>query len=356
MDIKFEQMPVLKEKPEDPTKVGFGRVFTDYMYSIKYTDGIGWHDPVIREYENFSMSPASNVLHYSQEVFEGLKAYRTADGHINLFRAKDNFARMNRSAERLAMPHFDEELALEALRKLLVIEQDWVPGADGTSLYIRPNYIGIDQYLGVSIAKEYLFYIMCGPVAAYYSKGLAPVRILIEQDYARASKGGTGFAKTGGNYAASLIAGVEAAERGCEQVLWLDAAERKYIQEVGSMNILFVINGTLVTPPLDEGTILAGITRDSVLQIARSKGIPVEERPITVDEVIAAARSGEMTEAFGTGTAAVISPIGEFVYEDEVIPVAGGEMGPMAKDFYDTLTGIQYGRIPDPYGWVERVV
>lgn len=356
MDIKFEQAASLKEKPEDPSKVGFGRVFSDYMFSMRYSDGAGWHDPEISEYRDFQMSPASNVLHYSQEVFEGLKAYRTLDGHINLFRAGDNFARMNRSAKRLAMPQFDEELAHEALRQLIRVEQDWVPDADGTSLYIRPNYMGIDQYLGVSISKEYLFYIMAGPVAAYYERGLEPVRILIERDYARASKGGTGFAKTGGNYAASLIAGVEAQERGCEQVLWLDAAERKYIQEVGSMNIMFVIDGVLVTPPLDEGTILAGITRDSVLQIAKSKGIPVEERPITVDEVIETARSGRMTEAFGTGTAAVISPVGEFVYEDEVIPIAGGKMGPLSKDFYDTLTGIQYGRIPDPYGWVERVV
>lgn len=356
MELKVEKAQQLKAKPEDPTKVGFGHVFSDHMFLMRYTEGEGWHDPVIQEYKDFTMSPASTVLHYSQEVFEGLKAYRTPDGHINLFRAPDNFARMNRSAKRIAMPEFDEKFAHEALKKLIEIEQDWVPDADGTSLYIRPNYIGLDNYLGVSIANEYLFYIMTGPVAAYYARGLEPVRILIEKEYSRASKGGTGFAKTGGNYAASLIAGVEAAERGCEQVLWLDAAERKYIQEVGSMNIMFVINGTLVTPPLDEGTILAGITRDSVLQIARSQGIPVEERPITVDEVVETARSGEMTEAFGTGTAAVISPVGEFVYQDEAIPVAGGEMGPMARDFYDTLTGIQYGRLEDPYGWTEQVV
>ncbi|MBD5560544.1 MAG: branched-chain amino acid aminotransferase [Clostridia bacterium] len=352
MEIQFDKAASLKEKPQDESKLGFGQIFTDYMFEMRYTEGQGWHDPRICAFEEFEMSPASNVLHYSQEVFEGLKAYRTPDGGISLFRAPDNFARMNRSAHRMAMPPIDEEFVHEALRQLVRTERDWVPHSDGTSLYIRPNYIGIGDYLGVSAAEEYIFYIICSPSGAYYAHGLAPVRILIETDYARAAKGGTGFAKTGGNYAASLIAGVEAHEKGCDQVLWLDAAERKYIQEVGSMNIMFVIDGKVVTPPLD-GTILAGITRDSVLQIARSKGIPVEERYITVDEVIDGARSGALTEAFGTGTAAVVSPIGEFSYKDEIIPISSGDG--LALDFYETLTGIQYGRQDDPFGWTEKI-
>ena len=356
MEIRFEKTSSPKEKPASAEGLGFGHVFSDHLFEMRYTEGEGWHDPVIKQYEDIRISPAATVLHYGQEVFEGLKAYRTQDGHINLFRAKDNFARMNRSADRLAMPRIDEEFVHDALRQLVKIDEDWVPTEEGTSLYIRPNYMGIDSYLGVRQANNYVFYIMTGPVGAYYTGGLEPVRILIESTYARAAKGGTGAAKTGGNYAASLAAGIEAAERGCDQVLWLDAAERKYIQEVGSMNIMFVIDGKLVTPPLEGGTILAGITRDSVIQLAKDQGIPVEERDITVDEVLETARNGRMTEAFGTGTAAVISPVGEFVYEDEVIPVAGGKMGPMAKDFYDTLTGIQYGRIPDPHGWVERIV
>lgn len=354
-DIRFEQAAVLKEKPQDETKLGFGRLFTDYMFEMRYTEGRGWHDPVIREYKDFQMSPAAVVLHYGQEVFEGLKAYRTPEGDINLFRPRDNFARMNRSARRIAMPEFDEEFAHAALLELIRTEKDWVPHTDGTSLYIRPNYFGLGDYLGVDTAPEYVFYIMCSPSGAYYAHGLAPVRILIEKEYSRSAKGGTGFAKTGGNYAASLIAGKEAHERGCDQVLWLDAAERRYVQEVGSMNIMFVIDGKLVTPQLD-GTILPGITRDSVLQMAKAKGIAVEERPITVDEVAEKAASGAMTEAFGTGTAAVISPVGEFAYGDQVIRVGGGQMGEMAIDFYNTLTGIQYGRQDDPFGWTEKVL
>lgn len=351
MEIQFEKAAQLKEKPQDESKLGFGHLFTDYMFEMRYTEGKGWHDPRICSFDDFQLSPAANVLHYSQEVFEGLKAYRTPSGEINLFRAPDNLARMNRSAKRMAMPLMDEAFVHEALKELVRTEKDWVPYSDGTSLYIRPNYIGLGDYLGVSAAEEYIFYIICSPSGAYYANGLAPVRILIETEYARSAKGGTGFAKTGGNYAASLIAGVEAKQKGCDQVLWLDAAERRFIQEVGSMNIMFVIDGKVVTPPLD-GTILAGITRDSVLKIAQSKGIPVEERYITVDEVVDASRSGALQEAFGTGTAAVVSPIGEFCYKDEIIPVGDGEL---AREFYDILTGIQYGRRDDPFGWTEKV-
>ncbi len=355
MEIKFTKATVTKVKPQDEAKLGFGQIFSDYMFSMNYTAGIGWHDAQIKPYENFSFSPASTVLHYGQEVFEGLKAYTQVNGDISLFRPRDNFKRMSNSAKRLAMPEFDEELAFTALKKLVEVEQAWIPKTKGTSLYIRPNYIGLDPFLGVRAASEYCFYIILGPVGAYYANGLAPVRILVEKDYVRAAKGGLGFAKTSANYAASLIAGTEAHEKGCDQVLWLDAAERKYVEEVGSMNMMFVIGDTLVTPMLD-GSILPGITRASVIEIAKSKGIAVEERKISIDEVIDCTKSGTLREAFGTGTAAVVSPVGELMYGEETFTIAGGQMGKMAQMFYDELTGIQYGEIADPFGWVENVV
>ena len=354
MEIKFLETNELKKKPEDESNLGFGTIFSDYMFLMRYTEGQGWHDAEIKKYEDFKVSPAATVFHYGQEVFEGLKAYRQVNGDIALFRAKDNFRRLNNSAKRLAMPQIDEEFAHRALRELVKIEQDWVPHEKGTSLYIRPNYMGMDPFIGVSAAKEYVFYIMTGPVGAYYAHGLAPVRILIEKEYVRAAKGGMGFAKTAGNYAASLIAGVEAHEKRCDQVLWLDAEERKYVEEVGSMNMMFVIDGKLVTPDLD-GSILPGITRASVIAIARDMGITVEERRISIDEVIETAKSGAMSEAFGTGTAAVVSPVGEFVYGDETVTVSGGKMGKLALEFYDILTGIQYGEIKDRFGWTEKI-
>ena len=354
MEIKFLGTDELKKKPEDESKLGFGTIFSDYMFIMRYTEGQGWHDAQIKKYEDFKISPAATVFHYSQEVFEGLKAYRQVNGNIALFRAKDNFKRMNNSAKRLAMPLFDEEFAHKALRELVKIEQDWIPHQKGTSLYIRPNYIGMDPFIGVRAAKEYAFYIMMGPVGAYYANGMQPVKILIEKEYTRSAKGGMGFAKTGGNYAASLIAGVEAHEQGCDQVLWLDAEERKYVEEVGSMNIMFIIDGKLVTPELD-GCILPGITRDSVMTIARDMGITVEERKVSVEEIIETAKSGAMSEAFGTGTAAVVSPVGEFMYGDETFTVAGGGMGKLAMEFYDILTGIQYGEIKDKFGWTETI-
>jgi len=354
MEIKFTKADTPKQKPADETKLGFGKLFSDYMFQMRYTDGVGWHDAEITPYHYFSISPAATALHYAQEVFEGLKAYRTPKNEIHLFRAKDNFKRMSNSALRLAMPDFDEAFVLDALRQLVQADQDWVPSLEGTSLYIRPTYIGIDPFIGVRAAKEYIFYIITGPVGAYYENGLAPTKILVEKFYTRSSPGGMGFAKTGGNYAASLIAGQEAHQKGCDQVLWLDAEERKYVEEVGSMNMMFVIDDVIVTPPLD-GTILPGITRDSVLTLARDRGLKTEERPISIDEVIETARSGQMTEAFGTGTAAVVSPVGEFVYGDESITVAGGKMGKYALEFYEALTAIQYGRSDDPHGWIEKI-
>lgn len=354
MEIKFTKASKLKEKPQDESNLGFGHIFSDYMFEMRYTEGTGWHDAEIKPYEYFNISPAATVFHYAQEVFEGLKAYHSVDGGVNVFRAKDNFKRMSNSALRLAMPDFDEAFANKALMQLVEIERDWIPKTEGTSLYIRPNYMGIDPFIGVRAAKEYTFYIICGPVGAYYANGLAPTKILIEKEYSRSAKGGTGFAKTGGNYAASLIAGEEAHKKGCDQVLWLDAEERKYVEEVGSMNIMFVVNDTLVTPPLD-GTILPGITRDSVLALARDNGMKVEERKISVDEIIETANSGEMTEAFGTGTAAVVSPVGAFVFDGREIVVAGGKMGEKSLDFYNTLTGIHYGKIEDKHGWVVKL-
>lgn len=354
MDIRITKATKFKEKPQSETNLGFGKIFSDYMFVMKYSEGTGWHDAQIKPYEYFSISPAATVLHYAQEVFEGLKAYRRADGKINLFRSKDNFKRMSNSAVRLAMPGFDEAFVNEALKQMVHMDRDWVPSSENTSYYIRPTYIGVDPFIGVRAATEYLFYIIGGPVGAYYEHGLAPIKILVEKEYTRSSRGGMGFAKTGGNYAASLLAGYEAHEKGCDQVLWLDAEERKYVEEVGSMNMLFVIDDVIVTPPLD-GTILPGITRDSVLQIARDLGIKTEERRISIDEVMETAKSGQMTEAFGTGTAAVVSPVGEFLYGDEKIVIAGGKMGKYAQKFYDTLTGIQYGRIQDTHGWIEEV-
>jgi len=354
MDLSLLYAKNFKTKPTDESKLGFGQVFSDHMFTMYYSEDSGWHDAEIKGYEFFSISPAATVMHYAQEVFEGLKAYRAEDGSINIFRAKDNFARMRKSAERLAMPDFDPEFANRALKELVRADREWVPRSEGTSLYIRPNYMGIDPFLGVRAAREYIFYIICGPVGAYYANGLAPTKILVEREYVRSARGGTGFAKTGGNYAASLIAGEEARQKGCDQVLWLDAKDRKYVEEVGSMNIFFVINGAIVTPPLD-GTILAGITRDSVITLAKDSGISVEERRISIDEIIDAVKSGDMTEAFGTGTAAVISPVGEFHYGDEAITVAGGKMGEKSLEFYNALTGIQYARLEDKYGWVETL-
>ena len=354
MELKFTKASELKQKPQDETQLGFGQIFSDYMFLMRYTEGRGWHDAEIKQYEPFLISPAATVFHYAQEVFEGLKAYHCADGSVNLFRPTANFARMSASAKRLAMPEYDEAFANKALKELVSIERGWIPESEGTSLYLRPNYIGVDPYVGVRAAREYIFYIICGPVGAYYAHGLAPTKILIEKVYTRSSPGGMGFAKTGGNYAASLIAGEEAHQKGCDQVLWLDAQQRKFVEEVGSMNIMFVIDGVLVTPPLN-GTILPGITRDSVLTIAKDKGYKVEERPVSTDEIIETAKSGAMTEAFGTGTAAVVSPVGEFVFGGETITVAGGKMGKMAMEFYRILTDIQYGRAADSFGWIEKV-
>ena len=350
----MEKIPVTltthyKEKPAGPD-IPFGVIMTDHMFLMNYDQEHGWHDGRIVPYAPFQIDPACMVLHYAQEIFEGMKAYRDAEGKIRLFRPEENFKRMNNSCIRMSIPEIDVDYCVEAVKQLVTLEKDWVPSAPNTSLYIRPFIFATDNHIGVHASHTYLFAVILSPVGPYYATGLAPVNIMIEQDDVRAVRGGTGFTKCGGNYAASLRAGERAEEKGFSQVLWLDGVERKYIEEVGAMNVLFKINGKIVTPELN-GSILPGITRKSCLQILRDKGYEVEERKISVDELIGAAQDGSLEEAFGSGTAAVISPIGELSYGGKDYVVSGGKIGPVAQDLYDTLTGIQWGRVKDPYGW-----
>ena len=342
-----------KPKPEGPN-IPFGVITTDHLFLMNYDQGQGWHDPRIVPYAPFQIDPASMVLHYAQEVFEGMKAYRDDQGHIRLFRPEENFKRINSSCDRMSIPQVDVDFCVEAVKQLVTIEKDWVPTAPNTSLYIRPFIFATDKHIGVHASHSYQFCIMLSPVGPYYATGLEPVSIMIEEEDVRAVRGGTGFTKCGGNYAASLRAGERAEEKGFSQVLWLDGVERKYIEEVGSMNVLFKIGGKIVTPELN-GSILPGITRKSCLQLLRDKGYTVEERKISVDELIGAAKDGTLEEAFGSGTAAVVSPIGDLSYKGQDYIISGGKIGPVAQDLYDTLTGIQWGRIEDPYGWSQVI-
>ena len=354
MNLEILKATHLKQKPVDETKLGFGTIFTDHMVTVKYKEGMGWYDAQIRPFENFSLSPACSVLHYSQTIFEGLKAYRTKGG-VNLFRPWDNFKRLNVSARRMCIPEIDEEFALECLTELVTLDKDWVPKAEGTSLYIRPTVIATDPYLGVRAASEYLFYIILCPVGAYYASGLKPVNIYVEDKYVRAVPGGTGSVKTGGNYAASLLAAQAAHEKGFSQVLWLDGVEKKYIDEVGSMNIFFKIRGELYTAPL-TGSILPGITRDSVIKLARDVfGVTVREERIAIADVFEENEKGGLEEVFGTGTAAVISPVGGMTWKDQSIEISGGNMGALTSKLYDMLTGIQYGHEEDKFGWIKKL-
>ena len=351
--ISLTRTDHLKPKPRDE-ELGFGRIFTDHMFLMDGTADQGWHNPRIVPYGPLTLEPSAAVLHYSQEIFEGLKAYRSPRDTILLFRPDMNAARLNRSVARLCMPAVDEEMFLTAIKTLVAVERDWVPRAPGTSLYIRPAMIATEAFLGVRPAKTYLFFIILSPVGAYYAEGFNPVKILVEDHYVRSVKGGTGAAKTGGNYAASLAAGEKAHEQGCAQVLWLDGVERKYIEEVGSMNIAFVLDDELVTPPL-TGTILEGVTRDTVLQLAKDWGIRVAERPITIAEVFDAARNGRLREAFGMGTAAVISPVSELSYQSQRVTISNGQVGPLAQRLFDEISAIQRGLKPDPHGWMVEV-
>lgn len=356
MEIKITKASPkkLKPKPAPGVPLGFGKIFSDHLFLMDYEEGKGWINPRIEPYRPIALDPGALVLHYGQEVFEGLKAYRWANEGIYLFRARNNYERMNRSARRLCMPELDIDLALEATRQLVRLEKDWVPMEPGTSLYIRPNMIATEPALGVQLSKKFLFYIMVGPVGAYYPQGFNPTDIYVEEKYVRAAQGGLGEAKTAANYAASLLATHEAHEKGYTQVLWLDAVERKYAEEVGTSNIFFHIGNELITPPLG-GTILPGITRDSVLHIARKWEMKVSERMIPLDEAISAIEKGTLKELFASGTAAVVSPVGKLAYRGKVFVINQGKAGELAKKLYDHIIGIQYGKIPDPYGWMTQI-
>ena len=339
-----------KARPADESKLGFGKVFTDHMFIMNYTEGKGWHDGRIEPYRKLELDPSAMVFHYGQEMFEGLKAYKGKDGKTRLFRPDMNAKRTNDTNKRLCIPELPVELFVEACKAVVKVDEDWIPQAPGTSLYIRPFIIATDEFLGVAPSSTYLFIIILSPSGAYYASGLAPVGIWIEDDYVRAVKGGMGFAKTGGNYAASLAAQVKAHDEGYSQVLWLDGVERKYIEEVGAMNIFFKIDGKIVTPEL-SGSILPGITRNSVIQVCKSWGYEVEERKISVEELLEAQKSGKLEECFGTGTAAVISPVGKLRYKDDVMLINNNTIGEVSQKLYDTITGIQWGECEDKFNW-----
>lgn len=353
-NIPIERTKTPKAKPKDTSKLGFGNIFTDHMFIMNYDEGEGWHNPRIVPYGPLSLDPAAMCLHYGQEVFEGMKAYRAPDGTVVLFRPDKNMARLNVSNERLCIPLIDEEFGVEAIKKLVMLDQDWIPQGEGTALYIRPFIISVDPHIGVHPAHHLLFIVILSPVGAYYPEGINPVKIYVERNYVRAVRGGMGFTKTAGNYAASLKAQDEADKQGYTQVLWLDGVERKYIEEVGTMNVFFKIKGDIVTPSL-QGSILGGITRMSCIEMLRSWGYTVNERRLALAEVVQAAKDGTLEEAFGTGTAAVISPIGELKVDDDHIVINNGKIGEVAQKLYDNLTGIQNCRIPDPFGWVVPI-
>ena len=353
MEIKVTQAQTDRTRPQD-SDLGFGQVFTDHMFVMNYSEDRGWHDPQIVPYADFSISPAAMVFHYGQAIFEGLKAYKTVDNRIQLFRARDNFERMNRSAKGMCIPELDINFVMDAMKQLIKIEEKWIPETLGTSLYIRPTVIATDPFIGVRASLTYKFYIILSSVGAYYAEGLNPVKIWVSKDHVRAVKGGVGEFKTAGNYAASLIASEEAKKDGYAQVLWLDGIERKYIEEVGAMNIFFLVDDEILTPNL-TGSILPGITRYSVITLAKKWGMKISERKITIDEIFKAHDEGRLKEVFGSGTAAVISPVGEIRYGDKAISIGDGTPGKTAMKFYNTLTDIQYGKTEDSENWIEVI-
>ncbi len=350
MDIKITKTTCPKEKPEAST-LGFGKFFSDHMFIMDYSREEGWHDARIVPFGPFEIHPASTVLHYGSEIFEGLKAYRRADGKVQMFRPIENIRRMNSSAERLCLPQIDEDMEMEILKTFVKCEEDWTPSAPGTSLYLRPFMYGNDETLGVHAVHNARFMIIASPVGSYYKEGINPVKIMIEDQDVRAVRGGTGYAKCGGNYAASNRAGERAEQKGYSQVLWLDGVERKYIEEVGAMNVMFKINGEIITPAL-TGSILPGITRKSCIEVLKSEGYKVTERLLSIDELEKAMADGTLEEAWGCGTAAVVSPIGELSYKGEVFTVNAGKIGEVTQKLYDTLTGIQWGTVEDNFGWI----
>ncbi|OGK89193.1 MAG: branched chain amino acid aminotransferase [Candidatus Rokubacteria bacterium GWC2_70_16] len=351
--IRITKVPIPRPKPKD-SELGFGQIFTDHMFVANFQEEKGWYDPRVEPYAPIPLDPAAAVLHYAQAVFDGLKAFRGVDGKIRLFRPQKHVERLNLSAQRLCIPPLDPELSLASLVTLVGLERDWVPRKVGTSLYIRPTIIASEAFLGVRPAKSYIYFVILSPVGAYYPEGMAPVKIKVEDRYVRASEGGLGGAKTGGNYAASLLASEEAKHGGYTQVLWLDGVHRKYLDEVGTMNFMVKIGNEIITPPL-SGTILAGVTRDSSLALMRQWGLTVSERQVSIDEVVGAHRAGTLAEAWGTGTAAVISPVGELTYRGDRMAINGGRVGPVTQRLYDTIVGIQYGQAPDPHGWTVEV-
>ncbi|GHU82537.1 branched-chain-amino-acid aminotransferase 2 [Clostridia bacterium] len=353
-EIKIELTINPKEKPSKDTALGFGRIFTDHMFLMNYDEGQGWHSPRIVPYGPFSLSPAAMCLHYGQEVFEGLKAYKTKSGKTLLFRPEKNMERLNVSNDRLCIPLINEEFAVEAIKQLVKIEDDWIPSEEGTSLYLRPFIFATDPFIGVHPAHHLIFAIICSPVGAYYPEGLNPVKIYVEENYVRSVKGGMGFTKTAGNYAASLKAQDESEKLGYTQVLWLDGIHRKYIEEVGTMNVFFVIGDKIVTPSL-QGSILSGITRMSSIELLRSWGYDVEERALAIDEVAEAYKNGQLKEAFGTGTAAVVSPIGELKWGNVNMQINNKKIGSITQKLYDNLTGIQWGEVEDTLNWTTEV-
>ena len=353
MELSITRSENLKPKPDD-ANLGFGTLFTDHMFNMDYTLDGGWQAARIEPYGSIEMDPATMFLHYGQGVFEGLKASRTDSGQIQLFRPQENIKRLNRSCRRLCIPEVDEDFALESLKQLIALEKDWVPGAPETSLYIRPTIIAMDPFLGVRASHNYRYFIILSPVGAYYPEGFNPVKILVTSDLVRAVRGGVGEAKTPGNYAASLLAGEQAHEAGYTQVLWLDGVEQKYLEEVGSMNIFFVIDDEIVTPELN-GSILPGVTRKSVIELAKHWNQKVSERKVSIDELFEAHAAGKLREVFGSGTAAVISPVGLIKYGDQVITINDNQTGPVAQKLYNAITDIQYGKAEDPLGWVVSV-
>ena len=354
LNIQITKTTAPKAKPTDESKLGFGKIFTDHMFVMDYAPEQGWHDARIIPFGPLPIHPASTVLHYGAEIFEGLKAYRTVNGEIKMFRPMENIRRLNNSAERLCLPQIDEDFCLKIFDTLVELEKDWIPHQEGTSLYLRPFLFGNDENLGVHAVHKATFVLICSPVGAYYAEGINPVKIAIESEDVRAVRGGTGYAKCGGNYAASLRAGEKAEQKGFTQVLWLDGVERKYIEEVGSMNVMFKIAGEIITPKL-TGSVLPGITRKSCVELLKEKGYPVSERLISVDELFDAAKNGTLEEAWGTGTAAVVSPIGWLSYKGEEFTVNGGKIGDVTQALYDELTGIQWDKLEDTHDWCHKV-
>ena len=354
LNIRIEKTTCPKAKPTDETALGFGKIFTDHMALIDWDEGQGWHDARIVPFANLSLHPAATVFHYGAEIFEGLKAYRRPDGGVQMFRPIENIRRMNNSAERLRLPQLDEEEALQILDTFVRLEESWVPSEPGTSLYLRPFLFGNDEHLGVHSIDNARFVLIASPVGSYYAEGINPVRIMIEADDVRAVRGGTGYAKCGGNYAASNRAGENAEKLGFSQVLWLDGVERKYIEEVGAMNVMFRFGDEIATPML-TGSILPGITRKSCIELLKAEGWTVNERLISIDELGEALKNGTLTEAWGCGTAAVVSPIGELFYKGESFKIGGGKIGEVTQKLYDTLTAIQWGKVEDTHGWIRKI-